>query len=73
MSAVAEIKSELSGNTNFDEDHEDELFERIAEVEDEEAKGELVPGLTKADYVLIVIMLVALGFLPLVYYAVMYF
>lgn len=49
MSAVDEIRSELSGSTNFDEAHEGELFERIAEIEEQEREGKLIPGLDKAD------------------------
>lgn len=73
MSDIAEIKSELSGNTNFDEAHEGELFERIAIIEEEERDGGLIPGLTRADYILIVIMFIVLGVLPVIWYAVMYF
>ena len=73
MSDIEEIRAELSGNTNFDADHEEELFKRIAEVEEEERTGGLVPGLTKSDYILIVAMFLVLGGLPVIYYAVMYF
>lgn len=73
MSDLAEIKSELSGNTNFDAEHEDELFKRIAEIEDQERNGELVKGLNKVDYTLIVLMFLVLGVLPVIWYAVMYF
>ena len=73
MSDVDEIRAELSGNTNFDEEHEGELFKRIAEIEEQERRGELVKGLNKTDYALIVIMVVVLGLLPVVWYAVMYF
>lgn len=72
MSDIAEIKSELGGNTNFDEGHEGELFERIAAIEDEERDAALIPGLAKSDYVLIVVMFLVLGVLPVVRYAVMY-
>ena len=30
MSDIEEIRAELSGNTNFDADHEEYLFKRIA-------------------------------------------
>lgn len=73
MSNVEEIKAELSGNTNFDEDHEGELFKRIAEIEEQERRGDLVKGLNRTDYVLIVAMFIVLGVLPVVWYAVMYF
>ena len=73
MSDVEEIRAELSGNTNFDEDHEGELFERIAEIEAQEQAGELIPGLDKADYILIAVMFIVLGVLPVIWYAVMYF
>ena len=73
MSNVDEIRAEHSGNTNFYEEHEGELFKRIAEIEEQERRGELVKGLNKTDYALIVIMFVVLGLLPVVWYAVMYF
>lgn len=73
MSDVEQIKAELSGNTNFDEDHEGELFERIAEIEAQECAGELIPGLDRKDNILITAMFIVLGVLPVVWYAVMYF
>ena len=73
MNEIEEIKSELGGNTNFDEAHEDELFKRIAEIERQERAGELVQGLGKSDYVLTAAMLLVLGVLPVIWYAVMYF
>lgn len=73
MSAVDEIRSELSGNTNFDESHEGELFERIAEIEEQEREGKLIPGLDKTDNILIAAMFIVLGVLPVAWYAVMYF
>lgn len=73
MNDIEEIKSELSGNTNFDEEHEGELFKRIAEIEGQERAGELVQGLDRFDYVLTAAMLLVLGVLPVVWYAVMYF
>lgn len=73
MSDVKEIRAELSGNTNFDEGHEGELFERIAEIENQERAGELIPGLGRFDYVLMAAMFIVLGVLPVIWYAVMYF
>ncbi len=73
MSDVEQIKAELSGNTNFDEDHEGELFERIAEIEAQERAGELIPGLDRTDNILIAAMFIVLGVLPVIWYAVMYF
>ena len=73
MSDVEQIKAELSGNTNFDEDHEGELFERIAEIEAQERAGELIPGLDRTDNLLIAAMFIVLGVLPVIWYAVMYF
>lgn len=70
MSDVAEIKAELSGNTNFDEEHENELFERIAEIEDQESKGELVKELTKTDYIIIALLFIVFGIVPVIWYAV---
>ncbi len=73
MSDIDEIRAELSGNTNFDEDHEEELFRRIAEVERQERAGDMVPGLAKSDYILIIALFAILGILPVIYYAIMYF
>lgn len=73
MNDIEEIKAELSGNTNFDEKHEGELFKRIAEFEEQERAGELVRGLNKVDYVLAAIMFAVLGLLPVVWYAIRYF
>lgn len=73
MSDVEEIRSELSSHTNFDEEHEGELFERIAKVEQAECEGALVAGLKKTDSVLIVAMFAVLGVLPVLWYAVLYF
>ena len=42
MSDAEEIRSELSGHTNFDEEHEGELFERVAKIEQAEREGTLV-------------------------------
>ena len=69
MDDVAEIKAELSGNTNFDKDHEDELFKRIAIIEEEERNGNLVKGLDKVDYIVIAGLFVAFGIVPLLCYA----
>ena len=49
MGDLEQIKSELSGNTNFDEEHEGELFERIAIIEEQESAGELIQGLNRTD------------------------
>ena len=73
MGDLEQIKSELSGNTNFDEEHEGELFERIAIIEEQESAGELIQGLNRTDSILLAAMLVVLGVLPIIWYAVMYF
>ncbi|MCB7036561.1 hypothetical protein [Eggerthella sinensis] len=73
MSDAEEIRSELSGHTNFDEEHEGELFERVAKIEQAEREGTLVAALNKTDNVLIAAMFVVLGVLPVLWYAVMYF
>ncbi|MCI9208744.1 MULTISPECIES: hypothetical protein [Adlercreutzia] len=73
MGDLEQIKSELSGNTNFDEEHEGELFERIAIIEEQESAGELIQGLNRTDNILMAAMLVVLGVLPIIWYAVMYF
>ena len=73
MSDVEEIRSEIGGHTNFDEEHEGELFERIAKIERAEREGTLVAALNKTDNVLIAAMFVVLGVLPVLWYAVLYF
>lgn len=73
MSEVEKIRSELGGNTNFDEDHEGELFERIAQIEEQERTGDLIPGLNRTDNILVAAMFIVLGILPVIWYAVMYF
>ncbi len=73
MGDLEQIKSELSGNTNFDEEHEGELFERIAVIEEQESAGGLIQGLNRTDNILMAAMLVVLGVLPIIWYAVMYF
>ena len=73
MGDLEQIKSELSGNTNFDEEHEGEPFERIAIIEEQESAGELIQGLNRTDNILMAAMLVVLGVLPIIWYAVMYF
>ena len=69
MGDLEQIKSELSGNTNFDEEHEGELFERIAIIEEQESAGELIQGLNRTDNILMAAMLVVLGVLPIIWYA----
>ena len=49
MDDLQQITAELSGKTNFDAEHEGDLFERIAIIEKQEAAGELIPGLNKVD------------------------
>lgn len=44
MDDLQQITAELSGKTNFDAEHEGDLFERIAIIEKQEAAGELIPG-----------------------------
>ncbi|OUO90244.1 hypothetical protein C2L80_04685 [Rubneribacter badeniensis] len=73
MSDIDEVKLELSGKTNFDEEHEGELFERISEVERQERAGDLVQGLSRGDCWLVVAMLAVFGVLPVIWYAVRYF
>lgn len=73
MGDIEQIKSELSGNTNFDKEHEGELFERIAIIEEQESAGELISGLRRSDNILIAAMFIVLGVVPTIWYAVMYF
>ena len=45
----------------------------VAEIEEQEREGKLIPGLDKADNILIAAMFIVLGVLPVIWYAVMYF
>lgn len=66
MAQYEEVYEELKGRTGTDPDVEKELCRRIAEIE---TQGEVVPGLTKGDWILSWV-LIALGtFLPIIIYA----
>ena len=72
MDDLQQITAELRGKTNFDAEHEGDLFERIAIIEKQEAAGELIPGLNKVDHILIAAMFIVLGVLPVIWYAITY-
>ena len=72
MDDLQQITAELSGKTNFDAEHEGDLFERIAIIEKQEAAGELIPGLNKVDHILIAAMFIVHGVLPVIWYAITY-
>lgn len=72
MDDLQQITAELSRKTNFDAEHEGDLFERIAIIEKQEAAGELIPGLNKVDHILIAAMFIVLGVLPVIWYAITY-
>lgn len=66
MAQYEEVYEELKGRTGTDPEVEKELCKRVAEIE---TQGEVVPGLTKGDWILSWV-LIALGtFLPIVVYA----
>lgn len=60
MGEVANIKEELKGRTGLKEDFEEDLFQRIAQVEsDIENCGSIVPTLKKQDFYAAVILVLA--------------
>ncbi len=60
MGEVANIKEELKGRTGLKEDFEEDLFQRIAQVEsDIENYGSIVPTLKKQDFYAAVILVLA--------------
>ncbi len=66
MATYEDVYEELKGRTGTSPEVEKELCKRIAEIE---TQGEVVPGLTKGDWILSWI-LIALGtVLPIVIYA----
>lgn len=69
MQELEKIRSELSGKTSFDAEHENDLFEKILQIEEMEQKGEGVPGLTKVDGVIAILFILILGLAPVAYYA----
>lgn len=70
MERLEEIKKELSRNTSFDAEHEQDLFNAILEMEEAEEKNDLVPSLKKSDYILTILCILILGLGPVVCYAI---
>ncbi len=70
MDKLEEIRNELAGNTSFDEEHEEDLFQAILTMEEAEQNDELVQGLTKGDYILTLLFIIILGLVPVAYYAI---
>lgn len=66
MAQFEEIYSELKGRTGTDDEVEKELCRRIAEIEEQ---GEVVPGLSKGDWLLSVALIVLGTVAPIVVFA----
>ena len=66
MGNYNEVYSELNGKTGTDPEIEKELIRRIAIIEEQ---GNIVPPLTKSDWVLALILFVVVGLGPVFYEA----
>lgn len=73
MQRIAEIKEELDGRTSFDKEHENNLFEAIAVMEEAEEDEDLVEGLEKIDYIFTVLLIIVAGLGPVAWYALEFF
>jgi hypothetical protein len=67
MSNYDEVNSELYGKTGTDPEVEKELIRRIAIIEEQ---GNVVPPLTKNDWILTLILFVVVGLGPVFYEAI---
>ena len=54
--SVENVRVELEGKTGFDKDIEDTLIERVAEIEENDG---VVPGLNKADWIVMTAIVIA--------------
>lgn len=54
--SVENVREELEGKTGFDKDIEDTLIERVAEIEENDG---VVPGLNKADWIVMTAIVIA--------------
>lgn len=66
MGNYDDVYSELNGKTGMDLEAEKELIRRIAIIEEQ---GNIVPSLTKNDWILAVILFVAVGLGPVFFEA----
>lgn len=60
---IEEIKKQLQGKTGMSPEIEQDLFERIAEIEE---SSRIVPAMTKVDLVIGIVLVALVGFLPVV-------
>lgn len=70
MNNLDNIRSELAGKTGMEPEHEEDLFQRISDIEQ---KDGLVAPLKKADWILVFVFLIFFGFAPLLWYAIKLF
>lgn len=70
MTNIEEIRKELKGRTGMMADHEEDLLERIAVIE--ESDGVVAP-LEKADWGLVIFCILVMGIAPVIWYAVKLF
>jgi len=61
------IREELGGKTDMNAENENDLFQRLEEIE---RNGEIVEALPKQDWIMIGITFLLIGIGPLLYYAV---
>lgn len=60
---IEEIRTQLKGKTGMSAEIEEDLFVRIAEIEE---KGSIVPAMTKADLLIGIILVATMGFAPVI-------
>lgn len=70
MDNLQQVREELKGRTNFDKEHEGELFENISAIE---VDGTGIEPLGKSDWILAALFAICMGLAPVAYYAIKYF
>jgi hypothetical protein len=70
MENTLSIREELAGKTEMNAENEQDLFDRLEQIERD---GQVVDSLSKADWVGIVVTFFGLGIGPLLYFAVKLF
>ena len=66
MESTMSIREELTGKTDMSPENENDLFERLEEIERDD---NIVAPLSKADWIGIAVSFLVLGIFPLIYYA----
>lgn len=61
------VREELTGKTEMSPENENDLFERLEEIERD---GKIADPLPKADWIAIAVTFFVLGVFPLLYYAI---